>query len=125
MPAAFKITVEYRLDENGFTATVLNDEIKTNYRGEKIKTIYIGGGTPSSLSIDELQTLFDIINQFPNIIYSVIRRGINLNNIWTLFKRKTSSTISICLTINNVFTINSLSKNFRRTCFSSSTRSSK
>ena len=42
----------------------LNDEIKTNYRGEKIKTIYIGGGTPSSLSIDELQTLFDIINQF-------------------------------------------------------------
>ena len=29
MPAAFKITVEYRLDENGFTATVLNDEIKT------------------------------------------------------------------------------------------------
>ena len=39
----------------------LKKEIKNNYKGEIIKTIYIGGGTPSSLNIEELKQLFDII----------------------------------------------------------------
>ncbi len=42
----------------------LNNEIKQRYKGEKINTIYIGGGTPSCLSFDELNYLFEIIKQF-------------------------------------------------------------
>lgn len=42
----------------------LNQEIKNNYKGEKITTLYIGGGTPSTLSLEELKKLFNIINQF-------------------------------------------------------------
>lgn len=42
----------------------LKSEVKENYRGEKISTLYIGGGTPSSLSINELDILFDITNNF-------------------------------------------------------------
>ncbi len=39
----------------------LKNDINTNYKGEKLNTIYIGGGTPSALSISELKELFDII----------------------------------------------------------------
>lgn len=39
----------------------LNNDIKENYKNEILDTIYIGGGTPSSLSIDELKKLFLII----------------------------------------------------------------
>ena len=42
----------------------LNKEIKSNYKGEVITSLYIGGGTPSSLSIDELEKLFNIISIF-------------------------------------------------------------
>ena len=42
----------------------LNEEIKQNYKGEIVNTIYIGGGTPSCLNIDELNKLFEIINIF-------------------------------------------------------------
>ena len=42
----------------------LENEIKKNYRGEKIKTLYIGGGTPSSLNINQLKKLFQIIKIF-------------------------------------------------------------
>lgn len=40
----------------------LKNEINDRYMGEKIKTIYIGGGTPSHLSIKELQKLFNMLN---------------------------------------------------------------
>lgn len=42
----------------------LENEIKANYKGEKIKTIYIGGGTPSTLSLNSLEKLFKIIKIF-------------------------------------------------------------
>ncbi|MBR3661441.1 MAG: radical SAM family heme chaperone HemW [Bacilli bacterium] len=42
----------------------LKNEIETNYKGEVIKTLYIGGGTPSCLNISELKYLFDIIKIF-------------------------------------------------------------
>ena len=40
----------------------LNNEIQNHYKGEIINTIYIGGGTPSSLNIKELTKLFKIIS---------------------------------------------------------------
>ena len=39
-------------------------EIKNNYQGELIQTIYIGGGTPSCLDLDELIMLFRITDMF-------------------------------------------------------------
>ena len=42
----------------------LEEEIKLSYKGEVISTLYIGGGTPSCLSLSELEKLFSIINIF-------------------------------------------------------------
>lgn len=42
----------------------LEKEINDNYKGGLIKTLYIGGGTPSSLSILELKRLFEILSVF-------------------------------------------------------------
>ena len=42
----------------------LEEEIDNVYLGEKIETIYIGGGTPSALSIVELCALFKILSKF-------------------------------------------------------------
>ena len=41
----------------------LSNEIDKYYKGEVLDTIYIGGGTPSSLSINELNKLFSITNK--------------------------------------------------------------
>ena len=42
----------------------LETEIRTLYRGEILKTIYIGGGTPSCLNAKQLERLFSIIELF-------------------------------------------------------------
>jgi len=42
----------------------LESEIKERYNNEIVKTIYIGGGTPSSLNDKELERLFNIIKIF-------------------------------------------------------------
>ena len=39
----------------------LESDIKDNYQGEKLKTIYIGGGTPSSLNVKQLTKLLEIV----------------------------------------------------------------
>lgn len=39
-------------------------EIKDRYNNEEIDTIYIGGGTPNCLNMDELKRLFEIIKIF-------------------------------------------------------------
>ena len=41
----------------------LEFEINNNYKNEIIDTLYIGGGTPSSLSIKELNRLFNILKK--------------------------------------------------------------
>ena len=41
----------------------LEKEIEKRYKKEPLKTIYIGGGTPSSLKIKQLERLFLIINK--------------------------------------------------------------
>lgn len=42
----------------------LEEEIKSVYQKEVIRTLYIGGGTPSSLSLSQLKRLFEIIEIF-------------------------------------------------------------
>lgn len=42
----------------------LNNEVKDKYNGEVIDTIYIGGGTPSCLNLEQLQKLFNTIKIF-------------------------------------------------------------
>lgn len=41
--------------------TSLREEIKDRYNDEELDTLYIGGGTPSALNINELKELFDIL----------------------------------------------------------------
>ena len=40
----------------------LEKEIDSLYQNEVLDTIYIGGGTPSSLNLNQLEKLFGIIN---------------------------------------------------------------
>lgn len=40
----------------------LNEEIKNDYKNEKLNTLYIGGGTPSLLSPAEIKDLIDLFN---------------------------------------------------------------
>ena len=42
----------------------LEKEIKNRYKNENVKTLYIGGGTPTSLNIRQLNRLFKIISIF-------------------------------------------------------------
>ena len=42
----------------------LKNEINKKYKNNKLKTLYIGGGTPSSLSFNELDVLFEKIDKF-------------------------------------------------------------
>ena len=36
--------------------------IKSNYKGEKLKTIYIGGGTPSLLNVNQIRQILKVLN---------------------------------------------------------------
>lgn len=58
----------------------LNREIKDLYMDDKIDTIYIGGGTPSSLSLEELEILFKIVTIF-NTELKEFTFECNLNDI--------------------------------------------
>lgn len=40
----------------------LGQEIKNNYKDDKIETIYIGGGSPSALNMNQLDKLFTILS---------------------------------------------------------------
>ena len=52
----------------------LEKEINDNYNNDILDTIYIGGGTPSSLDLDELERLFKIISKLKtsnNLEYTI------------------------------------------------------
>lgn len=76
----------------------LNREIELRYKGELIETIYIGGGTPSSLEIEELEKLFSIIRKIKSN-YLEFTIECNLDNLTkekiNLFKRNNINRISI------------------------------
>lgn len=42
----------------------LSREVTQNYKNDKLETIYIGGGTPSSLTMNQLKMLFEITSKF-------------------------------------------------------------
>ncbi len=59
----------------------LINEIRSRYQGEEIKTLYIGGGTPSALSSKHLKYLFDgikLLNLSNNVEFTF---ECNLNDI--------------------------------------------
>ena len=49
----------------------LKEEIEERYMGEPVKTIYIGGGTPSALSLKEI----DYKNLLLNAILKILRQN--------------------------------------------------
>ena len=42
----------------------LAEEIDNGYLGEVIGTLYVGGGTPSCLNVEDLEQLFNVLNKF-------------------------------------------------------------
>ena len=56
-------------------------EIDERYEGEEIKTLYIGGGTPSSLSSKDLKYLFDILSKLALADDAEVTFECNLNDI--------------------------------------------
>lgn len=59
----------------------LEKEINKYYKNELINTLYIGGGTPSSLSINQLNKLFNIIKKFKINNNCEFTIEMNLNDI--------------------------------------------
>ena len=59
----------------------LEREINDKYQNEEIKTIYIGGGTPSSLSINDLRKLLDLTKIFNTNNLIEFSFECNLNDI--------------------------------------------
>ena len=58
----------------------LEKEIKERYKGEIIKTIYIGGGTPTCLNINQLERLLKLTNLFnKNKIEFTVETNIDLS----------------------------------------------
>lgn len=92
----------------------LNEEITSRYQKETIETIYIGGGTPSSLNIRELKKLFSIIKQFKlsdNIEFTIEVNPENINEEkLLLFKENSVNRISIGIETTNDKLLNFLGR---------------
>lgn len=56
-------------------------EIEERYEGEEIKTLYIGGGTPSSLSLKDIKYLFEILGKIKLASGAEVSFECNLNDI--------------------------------------------
>lgn len=86
----------------------LEKEIKMNYKGDSMKTIYIGGGTPSSLSILELNKLFSILKGIKTLPELEFTFEVNVSDIneelLILLKKNKVNRISIGIeTVNDKF----------------------
>lgn len=60
---------------------VLDREIDKYYENDKIKSIYVGGGTPSSLSTENINKLFSLFNKFDIVEDAEITFECNVNDI--------------------------------------------
>ena len=76
----------------------LEKEIKLNYKGEILNTIYIGGGTPTSLSESQLERLFIILSNLnkDNFEYTIEANveSLNIEKI-KLFKKYGINRVSL------------------------------
>jgi len=77
----------------------LEKEILTNYKGETMDTIYIGGGSPSSLKIYQLERLFKIIDKvnLSNSLEFTIEVNVNdiTEEMLILFKKNNVNRLSV------------------------------
>ena len=93
----------------------LEKEISSLYKGELLDTIYIGGGTPNSLSYNQLEKLFIIISKF-NIskeIEYTIECNVELldEEQVKLFKKYNINRVSIGVQTFNKDSLNFLNRN--------------
>ncbi len=103
----------------------LEKEIKQNYKGEYVKTLYVGGGTPSSFSLDNLKRLFDIFkifntNKNTEITFESNSEDLTLDKINFLKNRITRLSIGIqtfnkktLKTLNRKLNIHNLNNAFK------------
>ena len=96
----------------------LEKEIKTKYQGEVISTLYIGGGTPSCLSLSELERLFSIISIFKkskDIEFTIECNieSLDINKI-KLFKKYGVNRVSIGVQSLNIKNIKFLGRHHTR-----------
>lgn len=78
----------------------LEKEIKQNYQSEKVQTLYIGGGTPSALSLAHLTKLFKILNiidldENAEITFEANSEDLSLDKINLLKKHITRLSIGV------------------------------
>ena len=69
----------------------LSKEIETYYEEDTVKSIYIGGGTPSVLDMEGLTSLFKIIDKFNRTFEAEITFEMNIDDVTEekiLFLRK-------------------------------------
>ena len=92
----------------------LEKEIDKYYKGEELSTIYIGGGTPTSLNMEQLTKLLDILSKFKtkDLEYTI---ECNIENIdedkLKLFKKYGINRISIGIQSFNDQNIKYLNRN--------------
>ena len=85
----------------------LEKEIKNNYKNEKVKTLYFGGGTPSCLDNSQIKRLFSIINNFDldedcEISFECNLEDLNENKLKLLSKHVNRLSIGV-QTFNNKY----------------------
>ena len=73
--------VVYNHDWVGPYLEKIESEIDNSYLGEEIDTLYIGGGTPSSLDLSELEALFKVLDKFHKSASLEFTFECNLNDI--------------------------------------------
>ena len=73
-------------------------EIRNNYKFEKVDTLYIGGGTPSSLSLNQLERLFEILEIFDldgEVTFEANSEDLNISKLEFLSKRVNRLSIGV------------------------------
>ncbi len=95
----------------------LSNEIISEYKKEVLDTLYIGGGTPSSLDISELNNLFDILKIFKLSKNYEFTFEINVDDIneekLLLLKKNRVNRLSIGVeTFNDIF-LKYLGRNYK------------